>query len=115
MEFLTNGSIDELVTKYIVHIAVGSFLILFFTTLKVVFGSYWIPTIIREYKECSSVRKKYFDLFSTRDNYAFHIAWAKSRNDIDECKRMMKELKKVDEKINEIERENGNLIKGKRS
>lgn len=51
---------------------------------------------MHEYQDKAGIRKRYNELFQSRDGIRFHIAWAQSRGDNDEVNSMMKELKKID-------------------
>ena len=71
-------------------------LLLILSTLKALFGTISIPKIMYEYQDKAGIRKRYNELFQSRDGIRFHIAWAQSRGDNDEVNSMMKELKKID-------------------
>ena len=64
---------------------------------------------MREYKKNQSVRQRYFQLFSTRENLTYHISWAKSRGD--EWRNMADQLIEVDAQIDDLEHENQHLLR----
>lgn len=64
--------------------------------LKFCFGTFSINKAKRDWQSNNIVKDRYHKLFSTRDNLMFHISWAKSRGELDEARRMMKELDQVD-------------------
>ena len=84
-------------------LAVGSAVAFFFTTLKVLFGSYSLPKILREYKQQSHIESTYDKMFRSRENYCYHIAAARSRGDYDEAKRIAKDLMAFEKKIDNFE------------
>jgi hypothetical protein len=64
--------------------------------LKYSYDTFSITTANKKWKENLEIRRRYDDLFSTRNNLMYHISWAKSRGDRDEARSLMKELDKVD-------------------
>ena len=69
----------------------------FFVSLKVLFGTFSVPKIMHEYKVKAEIRKKYQDLFKSRDGIRFHIAWAKSRGEEQDISAMIFQLKQIDQ------------------
>lgn len=84
------------ILPYMVHISVTVFFLLFFISIKFLFGSYSILHILREYKINKKKRKNYFDLFKVRENIAYHVGWAKSRGEYKEAKRLLNQLEEID-------------------
>ena len=70
--------------------------ILLMIWLKYSYDTFSITTANKKWKENLEIRRRYDDLFSTRNNLMYHISWAKSRGDRDEARSLMKELDKVD-------------------
>ncbi len=84
-------------------LAIGGAVGLFFTTLKVLFGSYSLPHILREYKKQSLIESTYNKMFRSRDNYCYHIAASRARGDHNEAKRLAKDLLAFEKQIDSFE------------
>lgn len=96
-ELLGYSTYDFYYTNSFHIYAIGLLIFFYLSIMKVVFNTYSIATAYSNYQTNSKIRKRYYDLFSTRDNLLYHISWAKSRNDHDEAKNMLVQLKHVDE------------------
>lgn len=80
-------------------IAVIVLIIIYFSTLYAFFGTYFLRTAIKNYQRNKSIRKRYYELFTTRDSLLHHIAWSKSRGDMDEARSMTKQIIAIDKVI----------------
>jgi hypothetical protein len=67
--------------------------------LQRVFGTWYLPTIIKQYKERNLLGQKYDRLFKQREQLMYHISWAKSRGDFDDANKLCKDLVKLDEVV----------------
>jgi hypothetical protein len=85
------------------YLAIGGAVGLFFTTLKVLFGSYSLPYILREYKKQSHIESTYDKMFRSRENYCYHIAGARARGDHDDAKRLARDLVAFEKEIDSFE------------
>lgn len=90
-------------TKSFYILAIGGVIGIFFTTLKVLFGSYSLPHILREHKKLSHIEKTYNKMFRSRDNYCYHIAAARARGENEEAKRLAKDLVEFEKEIDRFE------------
>lgn len=68
----------------------------FFIAVKYFFGTFSIKKAIEDSRERARYSKRYNELFSARENFIFHISWAKSRGDFAEAQSMAKELQQLD-------------------
>ena len=98
-ELLGYSTYDLYYTNSFHIYAIVLFIFFYLSIMKVVFNTYSITTAYSNYQANSKIRKRYYDLFTTRDNLLYHISWSKSRNEYDEAKNMMLQLKRVDEVI----------------
>jgi hypothetical protein len=64
--------------------------------LKCTFNTFSWFTASKQWKANAKVRTRYEDLFNSRNNFMYHISWAKSRGEMDQARSLMKELDKVD-------------------
>lgn len=71
--------------------------------MKVLFGSYSIPHILREYTKQKQIDDAYTQMFRSRDNYCYHISAALARGEKEDARRMAKEVKALDQTIEEWE------------
>ncbi len=55
----------------------------------------WIA--YKEYQQNTKIRKRYLDLFSTRENFLYHIGKSKAKGEYALAKDLMKQLDKVDQ------------------
>lgn len=81
------------------YISIGIFCLLTLLLLgwlKVTYGSFSIGNAKKKWKENIEMRKRYDDLFATRNNLMYHISWAKSRGEKEQARSMMQQLDKVD-------------------
>lgn len=78
--------------------------VLLLGSMKVLFGSFSVPTILREWSQNQTVDKTYKRMFQSRENYCYHISSARARGDTEEAKRMAKELVSLDKQIGEFEK-----------
>jgi hypothetical protein len=84
--------------KYaMVLLAVGSAAIIYFSTLKVLFGTFSINKVLNDYKKQNFYSERYEELFQTRDSCIYHIHWAKSRGDESEMASLIEDLKRIDQ------------------
>ena len=81
-----------------------SFVGLFFISLKGLFGSYSIPRILREYSKTKHVDNTYEQMHRSRENFCYHIGAARERGELDDAKRLARELQELDKQIGEMER-----------
>ena len=84
-------------------LAIGGLIGIFFTTLKVLFGSYYLPTVLRSYETGKNIDTTYDKMFRTRENYCYHVAAARSRGEYEEAKRIAKDLMQFDKEIDKFE------------
>ena len=84
-------------------LAIGGLIGVFFTTLKVLFGSYSLPDILRTYETGKGIDSTYEKMFRRRETYCYHIAAARSRGELDEAKRIAKDLMEFDKEIDKFE------------
>jgi len=59
-----------------VVLALSILVAIYFTTLKVLFGSYSIIRIFKEYKRKETIKNEYRNLFVTREGLLYHIGRA---------------------------------------
>ena len=59
-----------------VVLALSILVAIYFTTLKVLFGSYSIIRIFEEYKRKETIKNEYRNLFVTREGLLYHIGRA---------------------------------------
>jgi hypothetical protein len=83
IEFIYGGSVVVLI-------------LLYFASMKVLFGAYTIRGAVHNFKEGNKIRERYDELFSARENLMYHISWAKSRGDMDDVRTMMRDIAGVD-------------------
>ncbi len=76
----------------IVVISLGLYLFV----VKSCFGTFSLKEANAIYRKTGIVRKKYESLFATRDNLMYHISWSKSQGEIDDARRLMRQLAEVD-------------------
>ena len=57
-------------------LALSILVAIYFTTLKVLFGSYSIIRIFKEYKRKETIKDEYRNLFVTREGLLYHIGRA---------------------------------------
>lgn len=69
---------------------------LYLFTLKSCFGTYSMKEANQIYKKNSAIKKKYESFFSTRDSLMYHISWSKSQGELEDAKRLMRQLAEVD-------------------
>jgi hypothetical protein len=70
--------------------------IVYVSVMKILFGTLSLRTAFSNYSKNKVIRKRYYELFASRDNLLYHISWAKSRGELDEARSMMVQLEKVD-------------------
>lgn len=81
------------------YLVVGISCIIVFSLLgwlKITFGTFFFGEASKKWKQDMEVRRRYEELFNTRNNLMYHISWSKSRGERDQAKQLMKELDKVD-------------------
>ena len=79
-----------------VCLAVSIGIMIYFVSLKMLFGSFSIFRVLKDYKQRRLVDQRYLQLFKTRDDLCYHISWARARGDFDEAKNMVKDLLNVE-------------------
>ncbi len=84
-------------------LAIGGLVGIFFTTLKVLFGSYSLPGILRTYETGKGIDQTYDKMLRSRENYCYHIAASRSRGEHEEAKRIAKDLMEFDKEIDKFE------------
>lgn len=84
-------------TRKVIFIALPILLLLYFSILKVVFGTYSLRRAVTQYDDDKKVRDRYLELFTARDSMMYHVSWANSRGDFDEAKNLLNDLKALDE------------------
>lgn len=77
-------------------IGLSALIALYLYTLKYCFGTFSLRKASVQYKKNEEIKKNYANLFTTRDNIMYHIAWTKSRGEPEEAKRLMRQLQEVD-------------------
>lgn len=98
MQVSATDSILQLTfTRKVIFIALPILILLYFSILKVVFGTYSLKRAIAQYGDNKKVRDRYLELFTARDSLMYHVSWAKSRGDFDEAKSLLNDLKALDE------------------
>jgi hypothetical protein len=70
--------------------------IVYVSVMKILFGTLSLRNAFSNYSKNKVIRKRYYELFASRDNLLYHISWAKSRGELDEARSMMAQLEKVD-------------------
>lgn len=93
-----------------VVLAVSIFIAIYFTTLKLLFGSFSIITILRDYNRKEKIKIEYKSLFTTREGLLYHIGRSQSRGDIEDAQHMLKELQELDKKIDAMEDKHGDYF-----
>lgn len=78
-------------------IALSGIIALYLFVLNYCFGTFSLRKATEQYKRNVDIKKQYTDLFSTRDNIMFHIGWTKSRGEMEDAKRLMRQLRDVDQ------------------
>jgi hypothetical protein len=73
------------------------------TTLKVLFGSYSLPHIMREYSKQKQIDQTYEQMFRSRDNFCYHISASLARGENEDARRLAVEVKALDKQIEEME------------
>jgi hypothetical protein len=91
-------------TNQLYVLAAVSLVGFFLTTVKVLFGSYSIPHILREYSKTKLIQETYSSMHSSRENFCYHIGAARERGDKVEAFRLAKELQALDAQIEEMEK-----------
>ena len=99
----TGADLIYLSTTNFYVLAIGGLIGIFFTTLKVLFGSYYLPTVLRSYETGKNIETTYDKMFRTRENYCYHIAAARSRGESEEARRLAKDLMQFDKEIDKFE------------
>jgi hypothetical protein len=96
----------DLTPKNVVIFAVGSTCLLFFLIIYNTFGTFSPVKARGMYKKHQKLSEEYKHLFKTRENLTFHISWAKARGEQgnDATRGMMKDLIKLDEEIDTLEK-----------
>ena len=59
------------------------------------FGSLWPPHVIDMYNKKNLLQKRYGELFDSRSNLLFHIAWFKEQGEREDARRMQMQLEQV--------------------
>lgn len=77
-------------------LAIGSAAIVYFSTLKILFGTYSIRKVMHDYKKKNYYFERYDEMFQTRDSCMYHIHWAKSRGDHREMDLLVADLQRID-------------------
>jgi hypothetical protein len=85
--------------------------VLFFYFIKRNFNTWSIFTAYSAVRENDAVRKRYMQLFESRENLLFHIGSAKSHGETDLARRLLRELDTVDKEIDSMEEKYSNLLK----
>jgi hypothetical protein len=70
---------------------------LYLFTMKTCFGTYSLKTANQNYTRETAIKKRYAELFQTRENMLYHISWSKSEGELEDAKRMMRQLTEVDQ------------------
>ena len=93
-----DAGLSFLLTKHGFYgaIAVSVLLAVYLYLLKSCFGTYSLSKASAQYKKNEDVKKQYVNLFSSRDNLMYHIGWAKSRGELEDAKKLMRQLTEVD-------------------
>jgi len=89
-------------------VAIVALVILFFASLKLLFGSFNIWTILSEHKRKSAYTKAYLSLFDQRNDLLYHIGRCAAREDHSEKKILLNELEALDGRIDKLEAEGRN-------
>lgn len=92
--------------------AVAVLLFGFFGSLKLIFGTFSIFKVLKDYDNHQKFSEYYNKKQDLRESILYHVSWAKSRGDFKEANEMMMELKAVDMEIDEIEATYGPLYFG---
>jgi len=71
--------------------------------LKVLFGSYSLPYILQEYTTRKQIENTYAQMFRSRDAFLYHIGAERERGDMEGVKRLVKEMRALDEQIEDFE------------
>lgn len=71
--------------------------VFYLSVMKALFNTYSPITAYRNYRTNEKIRARYYDLFSTRNSFLYHISWAQSRGEFEQAKTMTTQLKKVDD------------------
>jgi len=71
--------------------------------LKVLFGSYSLPHILREYSTRKQIERTYAQMFRSRDSFLYHIGAERERGDLEGARRLVKEMRALDEQIEAFE------------
>ena len=93
---LSDSSYGAYYTHSFGFLAVVLFAAFYITGMKFIFGTVFPRKAYSNYKANELIRKRYYELFSTRDNLMYHISWSKSSGEMEEAKHLMAQLQKVD-------------------
>lgn len=93
---LGDGSFDPYYTYMFRIAAVVLFVAFYMSAMKMCFGTYYLRSAFSNYKANKVIRKRYYELFASRDNLLYHISWSKTRGELEEAKNLMKQLENVD-------------------
>lgn len=74
----------------------GCIIALYLYTLQACYGTFSLRTASMLYKKDQATKKHYSNLFASRDNILYHIAWSKSRGEMEDAKRLMRQLHDID-------------------
>lgn len=99
---LGDGSFDPYYTYMFRIAAVGLFVAFYLSAMKMCFGTYYLRSAFTNYKANKVIRKRYYELFASRDNLLYHISWSKTRGELEEAKNLMKQLENVDKVIGPV-------------
>lgn len=79
-----------------VLIYVVAAVVVYLFTLQSCCGTMSLRKASAAYQRDKSIRARYASLFTTRDNLLYHISWSKSNGDIEDAKRLMRQLADLD-------------------
>lgn len=98
MSTALGGNTKEILfSQSITYVAVVLIAVLYLWSMKKFFGTFFMRTAFGNYQNNKVIQKKYHEMFASRDNLMYHISWAKTRGELDEAKRLMKQLESVDQ------------------
>ena len=105
MSSLLSLAFGELSFHQLLAVAVVVLILLFFASLKLLFGSFNIWTVISEHNSKSAYTKAYLSLFDQRNELLYHIGRCDAREDHKEKNILLNELEALDTRIDKLEAE----------
>ena len=98
----------DLSVRQLLALATVVLIVLFFASLKLLFGSFNIWTVVSEHKRKSEYTRVYLSMFDQRNELLYHIGRCAAREDHAEKRILLNELEALDARIDKLEAEGRN-------